>query len=139
LLRSSGFFEWRKERYAVTLYDALDLAALQHLGECLVDELTQLEFTDQPLRSFLSDRWQRADPPLNDVIAWAWNAGLRRWAPRRASDEAAVRAPAVLFGVLAIPAMGLAASAAFGRGPGAVAALSSAIASMRQRGYASDG
>lgn len=87
------------------------------------DELTQLEWTDQPLGHFLADRWQRADPPLNELIAWTWNNGLRRWAPRLGADEAAIRAPVVLFGVLTIPAIGLAAAAAFGRRAGVLAAL----------------
>ena len=87
------------------------------------DEVTQLEWTDQPLGAFLSQRWERADPPLNEIIVWTWNNGLRTWAPQLAANEAAVRAPALLFGVMTIPAIGIAAAAAFGRWPGTLAAL----------------
>src|SRR5439155_5893067 len=114
--------------FAVVLVIATTLGLflrLQDLGteSFWSDELTQLEWTDQPLGAFLSQRWERADPPLNELVAWGWNNGLRRWAPRLAANEAAVRAPVVLFGVLAIPAVGFAAASAFGLLPGALAAL----------------
>jgi hypothetical protein len=98
---------------------------LQHVGtESLwSDEVAQLQFTERSLRSFLSDGWQRADPPLNELLAWVWNNGLRRWVEQFATAEAAIRLPVVIFGTLAIPAVGFAARGAFGPRSGGLAAL----------------
>src|SRR5439155_27216982 len=114
--------------FAVVLVIATTLGLflrLQDLGteSFLSDELTQLEWTDQPLGAFLSQRWERADPPLNELVAWGWNNGLRRWAPRLAANEAAVGALVVFFGVLSIPAFGFVAASSFGILLGALAAL----------------
>jgi len=87
------------------------------------DEVNQFWGLDKPFGSFLADRWTLLDPPLNDVIAWGWNAVVRAWAPTHATDEAVIRTPVVVFGVAAIAAAALVARAAFGPVAGVVAAF----------------
>ncbi len=87
------------------------------------DEVYQFWWTQQPLRPFLIQRWTMIDPPLNDVIAWGWNGATRRWAPAHATDEAAIRAPAVAFGAATVVVAGLTARAAFGPTAGIVGAF----------------
>jgi len=87
------------------------------------DEVSQVEWTDQPLLAFLRERWQQVDPPLNELIAWIWNNTMRANAPELLRSELWVRLPVVLFGALTIPAVAFAARAASGPAPGVIAAF----------------
>jgi uncharacterized membrane protein len=87
------------------------------------DEVNQYRWTDQRLGRFLLRQWTYVAPPLNEVLAWAWNNALRAAAPRLAIDEAWIRLPTVACGVATIGVAGLAARAAFGPAAGVLAAL----------------
>lgn len=86
------------------------------------DEIIQFQNSKLPLGQFLVQRWLQVDPPLNDVIAYIWQALLHAFAPAGEAEELFVRIPVFVFGVLTIPAIASAAKLAFGPPAGAIAA-----------------
>ncbi|MBI3819223.1 MAG: glycosyltransferase family 39 protein [Planctomycetes bacterium] len=97
-------------------------------SECFwFDEAAQVEWNDRPFLNFISDRFDQVDPPLNEIVAWAYNNTLRAVAPRLANSERAIRLPTVFYGLLMIVVMAFAAAEAFGEPAGiAAAALTAA-------------
>lgn len=86
------------------------------------DEAAQVEWNKKPFLIFLGERFDQADPPLNEIVMWIYNNILRAAGPALASHEAAIRAPVVVFGLCTIPILGLAAFEAFGAFAGVLAA-----------------
>ncbi|HKE00875.1 MAG TPA: glycosyltransferase family 39 protein [Planctomycetota bacterium] len=91
------------------------------------DEVSQIRWTEEPFAKWASDRWDQIDPPLNELVAYGWNAALRALAPDLAWREWAIRLPPFVFGTATIAVLGLAGATAFGPFAGAVAAFLLAV------------
>lgn len=87
------------------------------------DEVAQVEWNKKNFFTFLGERWDQVDPPLNEIVAWIYNNIVRTLAPAMATEEWVIRLPVLILGIITIPVV----ASAAGMSGGPLAAVSAAF------------